>query len=76
MTLDFHWQYLCLGGFKKEKKKIKKSYQSRNSNLETVNVGTEMPVGFVCVSFACNNRLGNQIESYKKGGGGRREKLE
>lgn len=21
MTLDFHWQYLCLGGFKKEKKK-------------------------------------------------------
>lgn len=25
-----------------------------------------MPLGFVCVSFACNNRLGNRIESYKK----------
>lgn len=76
MTFDFHWQYFCLGGcfffFKK-----KKSYQSRNSNLETSNVGTEMPLGFVCVSFACNNRLGNRIESYKKKkeGGERREKL-
>lgn len=24
-----------------------------------------MPAGFVCVSFARNNRLGNQITSYK-----------
>lgn len=23
-------------------------------------------MGSVCVSFACNNRLGNQIEGYKK----------
>lgn len=28
-------------------------------------MGTEIPVGFVCVSFTCNNRLGNQIKSYK-----------
>lgn len=65
------WVVVCFFFFFK-----KKSYQSRNSNLETSNVGTEMPLGFVCVSFACNNRLGNRIESYKKKEGGeRREKL-
>lgn len=66
------WVVVCFFFFLK-----KKSYQSRNSNLETSNVGTEMPLGFVCVSFACNNRLGNRIESYKKKkeGGERREKL-
>lgn len=26
----------------------------------------ERPAGFVCVSFVCNNRIGNQIKSYKK----------